>query len=81
MKKTKDTDEQILKNYIKDKKKIVCKIADKIIEEIDKKIEEAPINQLSSVLGTILDKFGADEKDETAEGILSKVFEDFDDVR
>lgn len=76
-----NSDEQILKTYIKSKKEIVCHIADKIIEEIDKKIEDAPINQLSSVLGTILDKFGADEKNEVEEGTLSKVFEDFEDVQ
>jgi hypothetical protein len=74
-------DDLILKNYIKSKREVVCSIADKIIDEINKKIEDAPINQLSSVLGTILDKFGADEKEETAEGILAKVFEDFEDVR
>lgn len=79
-KKTND-DDLILKKYIKSKKEIVCTIADKIIDEINKKIEEAPINQLSSVLGTILDKFGADEKAENSEGILTKVFEDFEDVR
>ncbi|MBQ2931300.1 MAG: hypothetical protein IJE62_00435 [Clostridia bacterium] len=74
-------DELVLKNFIKSKKEIVCEIADKIIEEINKKIEDAPLNQLSSVLGTILDKFGADEKDENEEGLLVKVFEDFDDIK
>ncbi len=74
-------DELVLKNYIKSKKEIVCVIADKIIAEINKKIEDAPLNQLSSVLGTILDKFGADEKDENEEGLLVKVFEDFDDIK
>ena len=47
---------------------------------MDKKIQDAPLNQLASVLGTLLDKFGGDEKDETAEGTLDKVFEDFEDV-
>ena len=74
-------DELVLKNYIRSKKEIVCDIADKIIEEIKKKIEDAPINQLSSVLGTMLDKFGADEKEEATEGLLVKVFEDFEDVK
>ena len=74
-------EELVLKNYIRSKKEIVCNIADKIIEEINKKIEDAPINQLSSVLGTMLDKFGADEKEEGTEGLLVKVFEDFEDVK
>ncbi len=74
-------DDLVVKKYIKGKKKKICRIADKIIKEIDKKIEDAPINQLSSALGTILDKFGADEKFENEEGLLTKVFEDFEDVK
>lgn len=81
MEKKNNEEDLILKNYIKSKREVVCSIADKIIDQINKKIEDAPINQLSSVLGTILDKFGADEKEENAEGILAKVFEDFEDVR
>ena len=77
-----DNDEKlVLKRYINSKKEIVCDIADKIIEEIKKKIEDAPLNQLSSVLGTMLDKFGADEKAENADGLLAGMFEDFEDVR
>ncbi|MBQ9736957.1 MAG: hypothetical protein IJV86_05720 [Clostridia bacterium] len=71
----------VLKRYINSKKEIVCDIADKIIDEIKKKIEDAPLNQLSSVLGTMLDKFGADEKAENADGLLAEMFEDFEDVR
>ena len=74
-------DELVVKKYIRGKKKKICKIADKIIKEIDKKIEDAPINQLSSALGTILDKFGADEKNESEEGLIAKVFEDFEDIK
>lgn len=74
-------DNLVVKKYIKGKKKKICRIADKIIKEIDKKIEDAPINQLSSALGTMLDKFGADEKIENEEGLLTKVFEDFEDVK
>ena len=69
-----------VRKYILSKKKKVCELADKILDEMDKKIQDAPLNQLASVLGTLLDKFGSDEKDETAEGILGKVFEDFEDV-
>ncbi len=69
-----------VRKYILSKKKKICELADKILEEMDEKIEDAPLNQLASVLGTLLDKFGSDEKDENSEGILSKVFEDFEDV-
>ena len=74
-------DELIIRNYIYSKRKKVCKIANKILKEMEKQIEGATLNQLSSVLGTILDKFGADEKKETSDGLLAKVFEDFEDVR
>ena len=67
--------------YIKLKKKKIFCLADKIIDEMDSKIQDAPLNQLSSVLGTILDKFGADEKFENQEGLLASVFEEFEDVK
>ncbi len=68
-------------DYIKTNKKKVFKLADRIMDELDKKIQDAPLNQLASVLGTILDKFGADERNENSEGLLATVFEDFEDVR
>ncbi len=67
-------------DYIKSKKETAFLLADKIINQIEVKIEDAPLNQLASVLGTILDKFGADEKFENTDGLLAKVFEDFEDV-
>ncbi|MBR5155170.1 MAG: hypothetical protein IKW62_01635 [Clostridia bacterium] len=70
-----------VKDYIRSNKERACKLADKILEEMEKKIQDAPLNQLASVLGTILDKFGADEKNENSEGLLVKVFEDFEDVK
>ncbi len=80
MEEAKNEEKLVLKKYIRSKKEIVCEIADKIIAEINKKIEDAPLNQLSSVLGTILDKFGADEKAENSEGLLQGMFDDFEDV-
>ena len=70
-----------IKDYIKDNKELACILSDRILEEIEKKIQDAPLNQLSSVLGTLLDKFGADEKTENSEGQLAKIFEDFEDIR
>ncbi len=67
--------------YIKTNKKKIFKLADRIIDEMDSKIQDAPLNQLASVLGTLLDKFGADEKAENSEGLLMSVFEDFEDVK
>ncbi len=63
--------------YLSENKTQVIGIADKIIKEIDNKIEGAPLNQLTSALGTIIDKFG---EGEASEGLLAKVFEDFTDV-
>lgn len=81
MAKNTNDEELVIKKYIRSKRKRVCRIANKILKEIENSIEGAPINQLSSVLGTILDKFGSDEKSENTEGILAKVFEDFEDVK
>ena len=70
-----------IKDYINDKKNLACFLSDRILDEIQKKIEDAPLNQLSSVLGPLLDKFGADEKAENSEGQLAKIFQDFEDIR
>lgn len=76
--------ERIISDYIKSKKTEACRLVDAILQELSsrERISGAPVNQLSSVMGTILDKFGADEKGEIdADGILSTLFEDFDDVK
>ncbi len=70
-----------IKDYINDNKEFACLLSDRILVEIERKIKDAPLNQLSSVLGTLLDKFGADEKSENSEGQLAKIFEDFEDIR
>ncbi len=72
--------EQVIKKYIKGKRKTVCKLADKILQEMEKQIEGATLSQLSSMLGTILDRFGADEKLDTDEGLLYKMFDDFEEI-
>ncbi len=66
-----------VEEYLSESREQVIKIAEKIVTEIENKIEGAPLNQLTSALGTILDKFGANENQE---GLLAKVFEDFEDV-
>lgn len=76
-----EDEKQIVKSCIKKNKKKACRLVNKILKEMDKKIEDAPLNQLSSVLGMLLDKFGSDERPENSEGLLNTVFEDFEDVK
>ncbi len=71
---------ETVNEYIKSKKTKAFNLADKILDEMESKIEDAPLNQLASVLGTILDKFSTDERCENQEGLLAKVFEDFKEV-
>lgn len=80
--KTEAYEAQISK-YVKTRKKAVCGIIDSIMEQFKspERIEGAPLNQLSSVMGTLLDKFGADEKEKASDGALAEIFADFDDVR
>lgn len=75
-------DDTIVSDYIRTKKKDVCCLIDRIISEIGnpERIASAPLNQLSSVVGTLIDKFGAGEKDKTAEGTLATLFDDFEDI-
>lgn len=76
--------ERVISDYIKSKKPEVCRLVDTILKELSSpdRISSAPINQLSSVMGTMLDKFGSDEKSEKdADGILATLFDDFDDVK
>lgn len=75
-------DEMLISDYIREKKKDVCRLIDDIMREIGnpERIASAPLNQLSSVLGTLIDKFGSGEKDSSAEGVLSSLFKDFEDV-
>ncbi len=77
-----EKDEMLISSYIREKKKDVCRLIDSIMKEIGnpERIASAPLNQLSSVLGTLIDKFGNGEKDSSEEGVLSSLFKDFEDV-
>lgn len=81
--KKKEEDDNMISDYIRKKKKEACRLIDCIMEEIGNpdRISAAPLNQLSSVMGTLIDKFGTGEKDLSAEGTLATLFEDFDDVK
>ena len=78
-----DKDETVIADYIKSKKKDACMLVDRIMKELadEERISAAPVNQLSSVMGTLLDKFGAGEKEKSAEGTLAEIFGDFEDVK
>lgn len=83
-KKTKVQTENIILNHINSKKGDVCKLIDELLREIgsDERISNAPLNQLASVVGTLIDKFSANEKHSSnAEGELSHIFEYFKDVK
>ena len=75
-------DDNLISEYIRTRKKDVCKLIDRLMDEIGspERISSAPLNQLSSVMGTLIDKFGSGEKDKSAEGTLSTLFDDFEDV-
>jgi len=81
-KKTGIDDDNLISEYIRTRKKDVCSLIDRIMAEIGnpERIASAPLNQLSSVMGTLIDKFGSGEKDRSAEGTLSTLFDDFEDV-
>ena len=75
-------DDNLISEYIRAKKKDACRLIDSIMKELGshERITSAPLNQLSSVMGTIIDKFGADEKDKSKEGTLRTLFDDFEDI-
>ncbi len=81
-KKKKDED-NIISDYIKNKKKDACKVIDRMMAEIGdpERIANAPLNQLSSAMGTLINTFGNGEKELSAEGTLATLFDDFDDVK
>lgn len=76
-------EENLISEYIRARKKDICNLIDRIICEIGnpERISNAPLNQLSSVMGTLIDKFGAGEKDSSGEGTLATLFDDFEDVK
>ncbi len=73
----------LITEYILSKKEAACSIVDFILEEFKNpvRIKDAPLNQLSSVMGILLDKFGADEKEKASDGQLAEIFGDFEEVR
>lgn len=83
MPKKKSDEDNLISDYIKKKKKDACEVIDRIMAEIGdpERISSAPLNQLSSAMGTLINTFGTGEKDLTAEGTLATLFDDFYDVK
>lgn len=83
-KQTQSKDENIILNHINSKKGDVCRLIDELLREIgsEERISNAPLNQLASVVGTLIDKFSANEKSSSnTAGELSQIFEYFKDVK
>lgn len=77
-------DETPILNHINSKKEDVCTLIDLLLKEIgsNERITNAPLNQLASVVGTLIDKFSANEKSASGGvGELSSIFEYFKDVK
>ena len=84
IKKAKDSKENVILNHIDSKKQDVCHLIDELLREIgsEERISGAPLNQLASVVGTLIDKFSVNEKKtDHGSGELSQIFEYFKDVR
>ena len=80
----KNEDENVILNHINSKKGDVCSLIDELLREIGsaERIANAPLNQLASAVGTLIDKFSANEKKNPASsGELSHIFEYFKDVK
>ncbi len=82
--KVEENSDNIISEYIKENKEMACELLDAIMKELKnpERLRDAPLNQLSSVMGTVIDKFGSREKDENdGNGTLSTIFDDFKDIK
>lgn len=67
-----------LKGYIENVQGDLCKIVDIYLSELSnpEKIEGAPINQIASALGTIIEKFTKNSGSEPDNGMLEQLIAD-----
>ena len=74
--------ENFISDYLKKNEKKACELIDAIMTEMTnpEKLASTPLNQLSSVLGTVIDKFGAEENG-NENGTLDALLGDFKDVK
>lgn len=73
----------MITSYVASRKEDACEVIGIILSELKKpeRIEDASLSQLTSVLGLMIDKFGADEKDSSQEGMLPEILNEFKDVK
>ncbi len=79
---SKAKDENFISDYLKKNEKTACELIDAIMTELKnpERLANTPLNQLSSVLGTVIDRFGAEENG-TDNGMLEELLSDFKDVK
>ena len=82
-KRKKSADKSVITEYIESKKSEVCELLDSIFAELSnpERLANAPINQLSSVLSTLIDTFGENEKDGQKTGTLFELFDEFKNIK
>lgn len=73
---------QRVSEHIAQKSGEICTIVDSMLNEMksSERISGAPLNQLSSALGVLVDKF-ADNGGESSDGELAKIFKDFEEIK
>lgn len=68
-----------INDFFKSNENRVSSLADKMLDEIECKIENAPLNQLTSALHTLKEMYSAET--EGQEGLLVQIFKDFEDIK
>lgn len=82
--KIENDEERLIHNHIRGKKREVCALIDRLLAEIgdEERIRSAPLNQISSMVGTLIDKFGSDEKgDAEGNGLLQSLLSEFKEIK
>lgn len=79
---SKAKDENFISDYLKKNEKTACELIDAIMTELKnpERLASTPLNQLSSVLGTVIDRFSAEENG-GSDGLLEELLSDFKDVK
>lgn len=76
-----DTENPIAE-YIESNRDRVCRVFDKVLCELEsERIKDAPLNQLVSALGTLIDKFGkTDDAADGTSGTLGEILNSYKDI-
>lgn len=76
-------EENAVSDYISKNRHRVCKLFDAVLCELESKerLQNAPLNQLVSTLGTLIDKFGQSGSDQAAEhGSIDDIMKKYKDI-